>query len=57
MAVPKHRIYRLGDHLAARLPRIGRATEQASKEAKWLLKLAPHFAARGSGAVGDGASG
>lgn len=43
MAVPKHRIYRLGDHLAARLPRIGRATEQASKEAKWLLKLAPHL--------------
>jgi hypothetical protein len=38
MAVPKHRIYRLGDHLAARLPRIGRATEQESKEAKWLPK-------------------
>jgi aminoglycoside phosphotransferase (APT) family kinase protein len=38
-----HDIYRLGDHLAARLPRIGRATEQAAKEAEWLLRLAPHL--------------
>src|ERR687884_491717 len=38
-----HDIYRLGDHLAARLPRIGRATEQAAKEAEWLPKLAPHL--------------
>ncbi len=36
-----HDIYRLGDHLAARLPRIGWATEQAAKEAEWLPKLAP----------------
>jgi aminoglycoside phosphotransferase (APT) family kinase protein len=36
-----HDIYRLGDHLAARLPRIGWATEQAAKEAQWLPKLAP----------------
>ena len=36
-----HDIYRLGDHLAARLPRIGWATDQAAKEAKWLPRLAP----------------
>jgi aminoglycoside phosphotransferase (APT) family kinase protein len=38
-----HDIYRLGDHLAARLPRIGWATEQAKKESEWLPKLAPHL--------------
>ena len=38
-----HDIYRLGEHLAARLPRIGWATDQAAKEAKWLPKLAPHL--------------
>lgn len=38
-----HDIYRLGDHLAARLPRIGWATKQAVKEAEWLPKLAPHL--------------
>ncbi len=38
-----HDIYRLGDSLAARLPRIGWATEQAAKEARWLPKLAPHL--------------
>lgn len=38
-----HDIYRLGDHLAARLPRIGWATNQAAKEAEWLPKLAPHL--------------
>ncbi len=38
-----HDIYRLGDHLAARLPRIGWATGQAAKEANWLPKLAPHL--------------
>jgi aminoglycoside phosphotransferase (APT) family kinase protein len=38
-----HDIYRLGDHLAARLPRIGWATEQAAKEARWLPKLAPQL--------------
>ena len=36
-----HDIYRLGDRLAARLPRIGWATKHAAKEAKWLPKLAP----------------
>lgn len=38
-----HDIYRLGADLAARLPRIGWATEQAAKEAKWLPRLAPHL--------------
>lgn len=38
-----HDIYRLGDRLAARLPRIGWATGQAAKEAQWLPKLAPHL--------------
>lgn len=38
-----HDIYRLGDHLAARLPRIGWATDQAAKEADWLPRLAPHL--------------
>jgi aminoglycoside phosphotransferase (APT) family kinase protein len=38
-----HDIYRLGDDLAARLPRIGWATDQAAKEAQWLPKLAPHL--------------
>jgi aminoglycoside phosphotransferase (APT) family kinase protein len=38
-----HDIYRLGDHLAARLPRIGWATGQAAKEREWLPKLAPHL--------------
>ncbi len=38
-----HDIYRLGDRLVARLPRIGWATEQALKEAEWLPRLAPHL--------------
>ena len=38
-----HDIYRLGDQLAARLPRIGWAVTQAVKEAEWLPKLAPHL--------------
>jgi aminoglycoside phosphotransferase (APT) family kinase protein len=38
-----HDIYRLGDALAARLPRIAWATDQAAKEGKWLPKLAPHL--------------
>ncbi len=38
-----HDIYRVGDHLAARLPRIGWATRQAAKEAVWLPRLAPHL--------------
>jgi aminoglycoside phosphotransferase (APT) family kinase protein len=38
-----HDIYRLGDNLSARLPRIGWATQQAAKEGEWLPKLAPHL--------------
>jgi aminoglycoside phosphotransferase (APT) family kinase protein len=38
-----HDIYRLGDHLAARLPRIAWATKQAAKEAEWLPRLALHL--------------
>ena len=38
-----HDIYRLGDELAVRLPRIGWATAQAAKEAEWLPKLGPHL--------------
>jgi aminoglycoside phosphotransferase (APT) family kinase protein len=38
-----HDIYRLGDDLAVRLPRIGWATDQATKEATWLPRLAPQL--------------
>jgi aminoglycoside phosphotransferase (APT) family kinase protein len=38
-----HDIYRLGDHLAARLPRIGWATKQAATETEWLPRFAPHL--------------
>lgn len=41
-----HDIYRLGEHLCARLPRIGWATGQAAKEARWLPRLAPHLPLR-----------
>jgi aminoglycoside phosphotransferase (APT) family kinase protein len=41
-----HDIYRLGDALCARLPRIGWATAQAAKEAQWLPRLAPHLPLR-----------
>lgn len=36
-----HDIYRLGDRLVVRLPRIGWATQQAAIEAQWLPRLAP----------------
>lgn len=54
-----HDIYRLGDDLAARLPRIGWATAQARKEAEWLPRLAPHLPLAvpepiASGRPGDG---
>jgi len=35
-----HALYRLGDDMAVRLPRIGWATGQAEKERQWLPKLA-----------------
>ncbi|HET7530953.1 MAG TPA: aminoglycoside phosphotransferase family protein [Mycobacteriales bacterium] len=37
-----HAIYRLGDDLAVRMPRIDWAAAQAAKEAEWLPRLAPH---------------
>ena len=54
-----HDIYRLGDELAARLPRIGWATGQAAKEARWLPRLAPHLplAVPVQVAIGDPAEG
>jgi aminoglycoside phosphotransferase (APT) family kinase protein len=36
-------IYRLGDDLVARLPRIDWAVGQAEKESAWLPRLAPHL--------------
>lgn len=36
-------IYRLGDDLAVRLPRIEWATGQVEKEHRWLPRLAPHL--------------
>jgi aminoglycoside phosphotransferase (APT) family kinase protein len=38
-----HDIYRLGEHLSIRLPRIGWAAGQAVKEARWLPRLAPQL--------------
>ena len=38
-----HDIYRLGDELSVRLPRIGWATQQAATEARWLPRLAPQL--------------
>jgi aminoglycoside phosphotransferase (APT) family kinase protein len=36
-------IYRLGDDMAVRLPRIAWAVGQVEKEARWLPRLAPHL--------------
>jgi len=36
-------LYRLGNELVVRLPRIGWAVESIEKEWKWLSKLAPHL--------------
>ena len=36
-------IYRLGDNLCVRLPRIERVTAQLDKELEWLPRLAPHL--------------
>ena len=36
-------IYRLGDDMCVRLPRIHWAVEQVDKEHEWLRKLAPHL--------------
>jgi aminoglycoside phosphotransferase (APT) family kinase protein len=36
-------IYRLGEDMSVRLPRIHRATAQVEKEHRWLPRLAPHL--------------
>ncbi|MFE6778681.1 aminoglycoside phosphotransferase family protein [Streptomyces sp. NPDC057702] len=36
-----HAVYRLGDHLSVRLPRVSEATRQAAREARWLPVFAP----------------
>jgi aminoglycoside phosphotransferase (APT) family kinase protein len=36
-------IYRVGDDLAARLPRVERVTRQVEKEHRWLPRLAPNL--------------
>ncbi|MDX2379871.1 MAG: aminoglycoside phosphotransferase family protein [Acidimicrobiia bacterium] len=38
-----HDIYRLGNDLVVRIPRIASATAQAAKEGEWLPQLAPHL--------------
>jgi aminoglycoside phosphotransferase (APT) family kinase protein len=38
-----HDIYRLGEGLSVRMPRIPGATRQAAVEGEWLPKLAPHL--------------
>ncbi|TNM64646.1 aminoglycoside phosphotransferase family protein [Streptomyces sp. NP160] len=38
-----HDVYRVGDHLAARLPKIAWARDQGRSEAHWLPVLAPHL--------------
>jgi len=37
-----HAIFRLGDELSVRVPKIGWAAEQGLKESRWLGVLAPH---------------
>jgi len=38
-----HAIFRLGDELSVRLPKIGWASNQGAKESQWLPRLAPHL--------------
>ncbi|MFC9084850.1 aminoglycoside phosphotransferase family protein [Nocardiopsis dassonvillei] len=38
-----HDVYRLGERLCVRMPRIGWASGQAEREAAWLSRLAPHL--------------
>jgi aminoglycoside phosphotransferase (APT) family kinase protein len=49
-----HDIYRLGEDLAVRLPRIGWATGQASTEARWLPVFAPRLPLAVPAYVGHG---
>jgi aminoglycoside phosphotransferase (APT) family kinase protein len=38
-----HLLFRLGDELVARMPKIAWASEQAASDARWLPRLAPHL--------------
>jgi len=38
-----HALYRIGDELVARLPRIDWALDQAESDRRWLPRLAPHL--------------
>lgn len=54
-------IYRLGDDMAVRLPRIHWAIAQVDKEQQWLPKLAPHLPLAipvplGKGVISEGLS-
>lgn len=41
-----HVLFRIGDELVARMPKIGWAVDQADSDACWLPRLAPHLPAR-----------
>ena len=47
-------IYRLGDHLYARLPRVEAWAKDLDKEWRWLPKLAPRLSLRVPEPVGKG---
>jgi aminoglycoside phosphotransferase (APT) family kinase protein len=47
-------IYRLGDHLCARLPRVQRYADDLEDEWRWLPRLAPHLSLRIPEPVGRG---
>ena len=47
-------VYRLGDHLYARLPRVQKWSEDLDKEWHWLPKLAPRLSLRVPEPVGKG---
>ncbi|MGH3101651.1 MAG: phosphotransferase, partial [Thermoleophilia bacterium] len=47
-------IYRLGDHLSVRLPRVEEWARDLEKEWNWLPRLAPHLSLRVPEPVGKG---
>jgi aminoglycoside phosphotransferase (APT) family kinase protein len=49
-------IYRLGDHLCARLPRVREWARDLDKEWHWLPKLAPRLSLSGPRAGWEGAA-
>ena len=38
-----HHLFRLGDELVVRVPRVERATDQVDRDARWLPFLAQHL--------------